>query len=49
MTRLRGRVLNSAEFRLDESSVKALTAKNAYQAEHERLDGLSALLFRGSG
>jgi len=49
MTRLKRRVQNLTEFRLDESSGKALSAKHAYQAEHERSDGLSALLFRGSG
>jgi len=37
------------EFRLGESSDKALSAKHAYQAEHERLDGLCILLFRESG
>ena len=28
---------------------KEMSAKHAYQAEHERPDGLSALLFRGNG
>jgi len=28
---------------------KALDAKHAYQAEHERHGGLSTLLFRGCG
>ena len=49
MTRLKRQVQNPAEFCLDESSGKALSAKHAYQAEHERPDGLSTLLFRGSG
>jgi len=49
MTRLKMRVENSATSRLGESSDKALSAKHAYQAEHERRDGLSTLLFRGSG
>jgi len=48
-TRLKERVENPAASRLDESSGKALSAKHAYQAEHERPDGLSALLFRGNG
>ena len=49
MTRLKVRVENLAASLLDKSSGKALSARYAYQAEHERPDGLSALLFRGSG
>ena len=37
------------EFRLDESSDKALNTKHAYQAEHEKPDNLSALLFEEVG
>ena len=49
MTRLKVRVENQAASRLDESSGKALSAKYAYLGGAERPDGLSALLFRGSG
>jgi len=49
MTRFKVQVENLAASRLNESSGKALSAKLAYQAEHGRPDGLSALLFRGSG
>jgi len=48
-TRLKVRVENQAASRLDESSGKALSAKYAYLGGAERPDGLSALLFRGSG
>ena len=49
MNQFRRRVKNPAKFYLDESSDKAQSAKHAYQAELERPDGLSALLFQGSG
>ena len=45
MTQLKVRVENLAASRLDEFSGKALSTKHTYQAEHERPDGLSALLF----
>jgi len=35
-------------FHLDESSDKELSVKHAYHAKHERPDGISTLLFRGS-
>jgi len=49
MTQLKVRVKNPRASRLDESGGKVLSARHAYQAEAERLDGLSTLLFRDSG
>ena len=49
MTWLRRRVENPAKFGLNESSDKALSAKHAYQVEHERPDSLSVLLYRETG
>ena len=39
------RVENPVASRLDESNGKTLSVKHACQAEHERPEGLSALLF----
>ena len=49
MTQLRLRVRNLTEFHLSESSDKALSVKHAYQMKLRDPEGLSALLFQGSG